>query len=490
MTVDTANLGNHASRGAVQTVVWQAVRVGSQVIGLVALARLLSPSDFGLVAMTTAVVGIGEIIRDAGLSIAAIQAKHLSKGQKNNLFWVNTGIGLLFAVIVYASSGAIAAFYGDARIEPIGQLLSVTFLLNGMATQFRSELNRQMRFFALNAADTLPQVMALAAALVYASLTGSYYALVAQQLMAAFAGLVLVVAIARWTPGLPSRREPMRGFFRYGGGVAGSHMVSYLTKNVDTVAIGYVWGAASLGLYSRAYQLLLLPLNQLLFPMTRVALPVLSRLQDEPERFTSFLRKGQRIGGVIAAVTYGLLVGIADPLIGLFFGEQWLPLVPIFQVLALGGLFRALAQVQFWAYLALGLTGHQLRYSLVSQPLIAACMMLGVIWGPIGVAVAHSAAFACNWLVGLWWCQRVSGLNLRSLMTDGLRSFFLMFLPIAVLGACSVILVSHWLLAIIAAVAVPGCYIAVLLYCVPASRLDVVMVAEVVRQGMKRRSAS
>ena len=97
MTVDTANLGNHASRGAVQTVAWQAVRVGSQVIGLVALARLLSPSDFGLVAMTTAVVGIGEIIRDAGLSIAAIQAKHLSKGQKNNLFWVNTGIGLLFA---------------------------------------------------------------------------------------------------------------------------------------------------------------------------------------------------------------------------------------------------------------------------------------------------------------------------------------------------------------------------------------------------------
>jgi O-antigen/teichoic acid export membrane protein len=162
------SLGRSATRGAAVTIGGQAVRIVIQLGSIVILARLLAPADYGLIAMVTAIIGIGEIFRDFGLSSAAIQAKEISRGQKSNLFWINSAIGLVLTLLVIAASWPVAALYGDPRLQLLTVALSSTFLLNGVATQFRADLARHLRFVKLTAVDIAGQVIGLALGVILA----------------------------------------------------------------------------------------------------------------------------------------------------------------------------------------------------------------------------------------------------------------------------------------------------------------------------------
>lgn len=482
----TESLGSRASKGASTTLLWQVVRIVTQLAGVVLLARLLSPDDFGLIAMVTSIVGVGEILRDFGLTSAAVQAKTLSRPQKSNLFWINFGLGAVLTLLVLACAPLIAGLYGQPELTDLARALSFTFVLNGLATQFRAELNRRMRFGALNAVDTVPAVVGLLVAATMAYFTQSVWALVAQQLTAAVLGLVMALTLARWWPGLPSRQGEMRQLIRFGGGVFGTQAVAYATKNADNVAIGLVWGPSALGLYSRAYQLLMAPIVQLLAPMTRVALPVLSRLQDDRARFVAFLRRGQLIGSLLAGSIYALVFGLAHPVVLLLFGEQWLGLVPIFQALAVGGVFRALNQVAYWAYLGLGLSMQQFRFYLVSQPLIILFMLAGLPWGPLGVAVGHSIGYTLNWFAALWWCGRITGLNFGPLVRDGIRTTVSVAAPVAVLSLLvSSLIPSPWV-GIMAGLGVALAWFALAYLLMPPTRRDVANLIDVLKRIRKK----
>ncbi len=274
----------------------------------------------------------------------------------------------------------------------------------------------------------------------------------------------------------------MGTLIRYGSGVLGTQGIAYVTKNIDSVAIGLLWGPAALGLYNRAYQLLMAPIVQLLAPMTRVALPVLSRLQDDRTRFMAFLRRGQLVGSLIAGTIYALAIGLAHPLVVLVFGEEWIQLVPIFQALGVGGIFRALNQVAYWAYLSLGLSVQQFRYYLVSQPIIVLCLLAGLPWGPLGVAVGHSVAYALNWFAALWWCGRITRLSFQPLVKDALRTTATIALPITVLGIGVSALISNPLIAVGAGLAAAAVWGTIAYLAFPPTRRDVHDLMDVVKR--------
>ena len=144
--VDRGQLGRRAARGALVTVGAQGVKIVLQVVGVVVLARLLSPGDYGLVAMVTAIIGVAEIFRDFGLSSAAVQAKTLSKAQRDNLFWINTAAGGLLTVIVFFGAPLVALLYGRGELVGLTQVLAFIFVLNGMGTQFRADLDPSLTY--------------------------------------------------------------------------------------------------------------------------------------------------------------------------------------------------------------------------------------------------------------------------------------------------------------------------------------------------------
>jgi O-antigen/teichoic acid export membrane protein len=415
-------LGRAAGRGAATTLGGQLIRIGIQLTGIVILGHLLAPSDYGLIASVAAIIGVGEVFRDFGLYSAAIQAKELSRKQKDNLFWVNSLIGLILAAIAFLCSGLIAGLYGDDRIVALTQVLGCTFLLNGLATQFRADLNRNLRFRALAGTEIGAQLVGLAVGVVMALNGYGYWSLAGQQISQGIFTLLLLVPVTKWFPHGYHRRTDIMPFIRFGSNFVGTQLLGYASRNTDSVVIGATLGPGPLGLYNRAFQLLLLPLNQINAPSTRVALPVLSRLQDDRERYARYITLGQLIMMHVVSIVLALAAAQATPIIALSLGNHWLDSARIFQILSIAGFFQAAGYATYWVFLSKGLMRENLHLSLIVRPAMIALILGGSLWGVYGVAVAFSVGTALAWPLSLWWISRVSDAPAREMFFAGARA--------------------------------------------------------------------
>lgn len=418
------SIGTRAARGGVVVVGGQAFKIVLQVVSVAVLARLLTPEDNGLVAVVLLIVGFGEIFRDFGLSTAAVQAKELSVEQRNALWWVNTAIGLALTAIFALAAPLVAYAFPKmphSDLTEVTRWLAVTFVLNGMAAQYRAHLNRQMRFTALVVSDVAGQFAGVAVAVVMAFAGAGYWALVAQPLFTSLATLVFGAFQCRWLPGRPRRGVPIRGFLTFGGELAASQLIGYLNANIATLVLGWRTSQAQVGYYNRGYNLLMRPLGQLRAPTTQVALPALSKLQDDEARSNEFLVRAQVALGYSLIAVSAFAAGAADPIVNLFLGDKWAPVVPVFALLAVAGACQTLAYVGMWVYLSRALTRQLLVYSVVTLVLKIVCVAVGSIWGVVGVAAGFAATYVVEWQLSLWWLSRITVYPARRLYVGGWR---------------------------------------------------------------------
>lgn len=410
-----------AARAAGITLTGQALRVVIQFGSIIALARLLLPEDYGLLAIVLVVVGVGEMVRDLGISTAAVQAASLSREVRDALFWTTTAIGGALCLLLVLGSGLLATLFDRPQLGGIACALSGVFLLNGLATMPRVTLTRSMRFGPLVGADVAGQAVGAAVAVVLAWQGAGYWALVAQQLTQGAVALAVVTAGAGWWPGRPRRAPGVGPVLRLGGQLMGTQLVHYASNNVDTVTIGLRFGPSELGLYNRGFQLLMTPLNQVRSPATTVALPVLSRLHDDPERFDDYLRRAQLALGLTLVTGLAVVAGAAGPLVELLLGPAWTEVAPILALLAVAGGAQTLAFVGFWVYVSRGLGAQLFRFTMVTSGLRLVCVLGGSAWGVVGVAAGYALAACLEWPVSLWWLSRVTDFPGRSLSRGALR---------------------------------------------------------------------
>lgn len=379
-----------------------------QLVSLVVLSRLLDVRSYGLIAAVMAIIGVGDVLRDLGLSAASIQARTLSAAQRDKLFWINLAIGGLLSVATFLAAPMIADFYGQPDLEMVARGLSVTFVLNAAASQYRAGLTRDFRFGRLAAADVGSQALALVAAIAVATWTPTFWALIIQQVLAAAVMLVAVGVLARWIPRWPSRRDSVRPLLSFGATLTVTQLIGYASRNVDSVIIGSRFGPVALGVYSRGFQLLSLPLNQINGPATLVALPYLSRLRDDPPRFAQFLLRSQSALLHVLVSIFAFSVAFADPLVDVVLGPQWGASAEVFRVLAIGGPFQAAGYVTYWVFLANGLTRSNLIYSLTCRVGLIGLLFGGAHWGVLGIAWAYTVGTMAMWPIGLLWIRGVS----------------------------------------------------------------------------------
>ncbi|SDO31323.1 polysaccharide transporter, PST family [Nakamurella panacisegetis] len=480
------SLGRAAASGAGITLVSQGLRFVLQIIALVVLSRLLTPSDFGLVAMVTAILGVAEIIRDFGLSSAAIQAKELSDGERTNLFWANLGIGTACAAVAAACSPLIAAIYSRPELTGVTLALSWLFVVSGANTQFRAELSRSLRFRALAVTDVGAQALGIGAGILSAVLGFGFWSIVIQQIVFVVATCAINVVSCRWRPGWPHRGISLRRFFKFGAGLLGMQVMGYATNNVDTVALGSVWGAGPVGLYSRGYQLLMVPLSQVSNALLRVVLPVLSRVQDDDETYLRYVRRAQLLCCYGFGLSFAVAAGLSGPLVAVLFGAAWSGVAPIFALLAIGGIFRGLAQTTYWITLSKGLTGSQLRFYLLARPFMIISILAGLPWGAVGVAAGHSFAFMVEWAASLWWMGRSAGIDYRPLLRRALRSVLLVCVPAGLIAlAGSMLPVPAVLRLVLGALAAAG-YVVGLAVVSSTERADLRLMADFVQRATGR----
>jgi PST family polysaccharide transporter len=361
-----------------------------QSISTVVLARLLRPADFGLVAMVTAITGMGQAFADLGLSEATIQRQNINREQVSTLFWINVAIGLGLMLVTIALAPVLAWFYREPRLKDIAFVLSFTFLIGGLRVQHNALLKRQMRYGSLALRDVASLVLAVPASIIMAWRGAGYWAIVALPLILNFTQMALSWLMVRWIPGLPRRDVKIRSLITFGGNVAASYLLNNVTRSADNVLIGWYCGAGPLGLYSRAYNLLMQPARQLYFPVDSVAMPAFSRLQGDPERFARYYLCAINLMTWIGAPIFGFLFVTAEPVTVLLLGNKWREAAPVFQILVITALGQLLHGSTLWLFVSRGQSGRLLKLTLIISPVLIGSYLIGLPYGIKGVALSGS----------------------------------------------------------------------------------------------------
>ena len=231
--------------------------------------------------------------------------------------------------------------------------------------------------------------MAVPIAIVMAWRGAGYWALVALPLTLNLL-MILSWLMVNWRPSLPHRGAQVGSMIAFGGNVAASYFIITVSRSADNVLIGRYIGAGPLGLYSRAYNLLMLPVRQLSSPAASVAIPAFSRTQGDPERFARYYLRAVNLLMWISAPIFGFLFVAAQPVIILLLGNQWRGAAPVFQILAICALTQLLLESTIWLFVSRGQSQQLLKLLLVISPIIVGSYALGLPFGIKGVALSGS----------------------------------------------------------------------------------------------------
>ncbi|MBS1841127.1 MAG: lipopolysaccharide biosynthesis protein [Acidobacteria bacterium] len=448
-TLDTdhlnADLKGRSVRGGLVTLLSQGAQFVMQSVATVVLARLLVPADFGVVAMVTAITGLATAFADFGLSEATIQQKEINHAQVSTLFWINVAIGTGLMAMTAAVGPILARFYREPRLLGITLVLSLTFFIGGLRVQPNALIRRQMRFSVLAFRDILSYLIAVPVAILMAVRGYGYWALVALPLTLNFVQMVVSWLVVRWRPGAPSRSAQIGSMIRFGGHVSASYLILNLNRSLDNVLVGWYWGATPLGLYSRAYNLLMLPVRQLSGPAGSVAIPSFSRLQDDPERFARYFLAVVSLLVWITVPTFGFLFVAAKPVIVIILGSRWVDAAPVFQILVISALGQLLLESIVWLLVSRGQSSRLLQVLLAISPIIALSYVLGLPYGIRRVALSGSLVLVALLPWVLSFSFRGTKLSLLRLGRTLIFPLSLCLVSILVSGAALRMFQPRWL---------------------------------------------
>lgn len=388
-------------RGGMVTMLAQLAKMIMQVTATIILARLLLPEAFGLVAMVAVLLTFLEMFKDLGLSAATVQRPSISHAEVSALFWINVALGVVAAGLMVPLAPILAWFYDEPALLNITLAFGIGFLISGFSTQHLALLRRQMRFSLLAGIQMGAEILAMAAAVIAAVAGAGYWALVIQRLVWAICLSAGGWLFCGWRPGRPAPLRQVRDMLGFGGNVTGSNLANLLVRTLDQILIGWYWGATQLGYYDRAYKILLVPVASLNFPLFSVAMPTLSRLADQPERYRrAYLRVVEKLN-MATMPAAAILIAAPDLIVHLLFGPQWAPAIPIMAWLGLATLYQPILQTFGWLLMTQNRTAEMLHWGTICSVITAAGVVVGLPFGATGVA----AGFALSGLFIRLPCQ-------------------------------------------------------------------------------------
>src|SRR6516164_8977424 len=412
----TADLKSKTIRGGVARLGAQGASLLLRVAVLMILARLLGPKEFGLGGMVTAFTGILSLFRDFGLSAAAVQRPTVSEEQIAALFWINILLGALLGVLMAAMAPAIAAFYHEPRLIGVTVVLATGLLFNAAGIQHSALLQRQMRFTALAVISVLSLIIGSAIAIGGAEAGYGYWALVGMSVTTPLIATIGFWLTTRWVPGMPRRVPEIRSMLHFGGTLTLNWLVAYVAYNAEKVMIGRFWGADAIGIYGRAQQLINTPTDNLNSAVGEVAFSALSRLQGDLVRFKSYFLKGfSLVLGFTLPITIACAL-FADDLVFCLLGPKWKGTAAIVRLLAPTIAIFAIINPLGWLTYSLGLVARCLKIALVFAPIMVTGCLIGLPYGPQGVAFSYSAVMT-GWVIPhVLWCVHGTGISLWDIL--------------------------------------------------------------------------
>lgn len=418
------DLKNRTIRGGFAKLCGQAANFTLRIGSLMVLGRLLEPKDFGLVGMVTAVIGVFNLFKEFGLSTATVQRTEVTEDQISTLFWINMLVGAILATLSVALAPVVASFYHEPRLYWVTVALASGFLFNAAGVQHSAILQREMRFVALAIIDITSLVASITVGIGMAIAGYKYWSIVGMTITAPAVSATFVWLVTAWIPNGPRRRTGIRSLLRFGGTITLNGLIVYVAYNLEKVLLGRFWGADSIGVYGRAYQLITIPTDNFNSAIGGVAIASLSRLQNDAERLRNYFLKAYSLAlGLTLPITLTCAL-FAHDVIAVILGPKWQAAAVIFRLLAPTTLILAMINPFFWLLCSLGLIGRSLKIALVLAPLVIGGYLMGLPYGPKGVAAAYSIVMTLWVVPHIVWCVHGTVVSLRDVARVVSRPLF------------------------------------------------------------------
>ena len=377
-------------KGGISTVSGQVIMLFFTVVSTAVMARLLAPEDFGLVVMITAFTGFITTFKDMGLSAAIIQRDSITQTEVSTLFWINIIISFSIALVVAFAAPLLVYLYGEQRVFNITLVFAISIFISGFSLQHTALMKRQMKFKSLAKNNILCAGISILTGIFLAYQGYGYWAVVISTVLAPVLSTISLWIICDWRPLFIFKLSEGRSFLKFGLNITGFDLVNYFSRNADNMLIGKYLGSAALGLYSKAYQLLLLPITQLRDPLNAVALPALSSLQTDREKFRRYYSNYIFLLTFFSMPMVLFLAIFSDELISIILGDKWVSASYIFKLLAITSFIQPVASTRGVVMISTGNTKKYLIWGLTNAVFVIMGFVIGIYWGIPGIAISYA----------------------------------------------------------------------------------------------------
>jgi O-antigen/teichoic acid export membrane protein len=364
----------------------------TRAIAAIAIARMLTPEEYGLAAIALVFASLVLVFSDLALGAALVQRPGLTQLDRDTAYWTTVASGAVFAVLGFSLSGPLAALYGDADAQPLIQVLSIGFVVSALGAPQQSLMLRDMDFRRVEMLPMLGALVGAATGVALAATGAGAWAIIAQFGIGTAVTTVLVWIRSPWRPRLKFSRASLHDLGGFSIFMLGHRMLYYLMTNGDRFLVGRYLGTASLGVYAVAYNTIIQPASKIGGPVQRVMSPAFCRIQDEPERIAFAYARLLRLLAAICVPALGGLIVVAPDFVPVVLGSQWEEAVPVVQILAWVGIVQALQSLTVDVLMARDRTRTIFRFSAVLCACHLAAFVIGLEWGVTGVAAAFAVS--------------------------------------------------------------------------------------------------
>lgn len=396
------SLGRDAARGGLATLISHGLRFAIHMGSTMALARLLEIEDFGTYAIATAFTMILAKFRDGGLRLANVQAALLTHGQATTLLLINVGIGVGLAATIFVAGFILAGTYGEPNLQPVMLILGFSYFAGAIGVQFNGVLHRRMQLFAMGCIEVGALAISVGVGVFFAWIGAGVFALAYGHLALNLSKTVGSVIFSRWLPSRPAPLSEIKPMVGFGATLAMSGAVNQAGANADRAMLGAIDTHAT-GLYGKALNLATMPLELISPAFATVAMPALSSLTDEPNKYRRAYDRLLTGMELLSVPCFCVIVLEADWLVTLALGEKWGAAVPLFRYLALGSIFLPLWNSGGWLLVSQGRGGDMFKWHLLDSGAKIFASAIGVYWGATGLAIAFSVRYLVMMPLYFWW---------------------------------------------------------------------------------------
>lgn len=416
MTYTPSNMKRSSVRAAGVTAVGQVGRFGVIFGSQIVLARLLLPSDFGLVAEVAPVLGLLSVIGSLGVTQGIVQKATVDDEQLTATFWINLFLGLCLSILFAALSPALNWLYGDDRILAVSLCLSAIIFVGSASQVHVALLNRQLKFLTLTGCEMASISLGAVAGIASATYGAGYWALVINQVVVSLTSSATIMLLSDWKPRMSFRLAAARDILGFSAKVTLTNFINYTNLALPNVIVGATLGEYTVGLYDRACKLALQPMQQLTAPVGKVAVPILSRSADNHERFQRqyFLMLNVLILIVVPGVIFLSIFSL--PVILTLLGPKWRETAEIFEWVCLGMIPMPLIISTSWVFISTGMVAAQIRATTLIVTFNLLTLVAGIPWGVVGVAkVTTTGLFLLQLPTIIAWMLRHTWISPRDM---------------------------------------------------------------------------